>query len=140
MKKVERSIEIKASLSEVWKLISTQEGMRQWIHSNMEIDTRVGGKYRVQDPDENQVICGEVLEMIPMKLLSLSWFELGSDWVNPTKVTFTLEEISNGVKVRVSHTGFEMIGKSDWERTYNEYQKGWTRHHLLENLKERAEG
>jgi len=140
MKKVERSIEIKASLSEVWKLISTQEGMRQWINPNMEIDTRVGGKYRVQDPDEKLVICGEVLEMIPMKLLSLSWFESGSDWVNPTKVTFTLEELSDAVKVHVSHTGFEMIGKSDWERTYNEYQKGWTRHHLLENLKERAEG
>ncbi|WP_171016906.1 SRPBCC family protein [Pseudalkalibacillus caeni] len=139
MEKIQRFIDIKAGLQEVWELISSQEGMRQWISTDMEIDARVGGKYRVKNPEENQMICGEVLEILPMESISLSWFELGSDWMNPTKVTFRLEEIANGIRVHVTHTGFERIRKRGWEKTYNEYQKGWTRHHLLENLKARAE-
>lgn len=139
MKKVERFIDINATLPEVWELVSTKEGMRQWIHPDMEIDARVKGTYQVKNPEENQVICGEVLEIIPMKSISLSWFELDSDWVNPTKVAFRLEETSGGVRVHVTHSGFELIGKQGWEHTHDEYEKGWTQHHLLENLKARAE-
>lgn len=139
MKKVERFIDINAGLSVVWELVSTQEGMRQWINSDMEIDVQVGGKYQVKDPEEKQVIYGKVLEILPLKSISLSWFESDSDWVNPTTVTFRLEETSGGVRVHVTHSGFEMIGKQGWKHTYDEYQNGWTRHHLLENLKARAE-
>lgn len=85
------------------------------------------------------MICGEVLEIIPLEALTISWYEEGSDWLNPTKVTFRLEETSDGVRVHVTHSGFEMIREQGWKRTFDEYQKGWSRHHLLENLKKRAE-
>ncbi|PTX55021.1 uncharacterized protein YndB with AHSA1/START domain [Melghirimyces profundicolus] len=140
MKNIERFIDIKASVSEVWQLISTQEGMRQWIDPGIQIDMRVGGKYRLKDPEENQVICGEILEIIPLQIITLSWYEVDSDWVHPTPVTFRLEERSNGVRVHVTHAGFEKIGKRAWKHTFYEYQQGWSRHHLLENLKGRAEG
>ena len=136
---VERHIEINASVPEVWQLISTQEGMRQWFGSDIQIDMRVGGRYRLMNPEQNQVISGEVLELISPSVLKLSWFEEDSDWVNPTQVTFRLEETSGGTRVHVTHAGFDSIGKQGWQRTYEEYQKGWTRHRLLENLKTRAE-
>ncbi|HET7657747.1 MAG TPA: SRPBCC domain-containing protein [Bacillales bacterium] len=140
MKSIARFIDIDASLSTVWKLVSTQEGMRQWLNPGVQIDMQVGGKYRVMDPEGNQEICGEVLEINPMKSLTLSWYESGSDWLQPTKVTFQLEETSDCVRVHVTHEGFEKIRKQGWERTFAEYEKGWSRHHLLENLKESAEG
>lgn len=136
---IERFTDIQASVSEVWWLISTQEGMRQWFGSDIQIDMRVGGKYRLNNPEKNQVISGEVLEILFPAIMKLSWYEEDSDWVNPTQVTFRLEETSDGVRVHVTHSGFETIGKQGWKQTYNEYQKGWTRHHLLENLKARAE-
>jgi len=136
---VERHIEINASVPEVWQLISTQEGMRQWFGSDIQIDMRVGGRYRLMNPEQNQVISGEVLELISPSVLKLSWFEEDSDWVNPTQVTFRLEETSGGTRVHVTHAGFDSIGKQGWHRTYEEYQKGWSRHRLLENLKTRAE-
>ncbi|RHW43423.1 SRPBCC domain-containing protein [Neobacillus notoginsengisoli] len=136
---IERFTDIKASVSEVWWLISTQEGMRQWFGSDIQIDMRVGGKYRLKNPEQTQVISGEILEIIFPTLMKLSWYEEDSDWVNPTQVTFRLEEKSDSVRVHVTHSGFETIGKRGWKNTYEEYQKGWTRHHLLENLKKRAE-
>ncbi|GGH86895.1 uncharacterized protein YndB with AHSA1/START domain [Pullulanibacillus pueri] len=137
---VERFIDIKASVSEVWQLISTEEGMKDWFGADIQIDMSVHGKYRLTDPEGSQIICGEVLEISPLEGITISWYEEGSDWLNPTTVSFRLEEISEGVRVHVTHSGFEEVRKQGWERTYNEYQKGWTRHHLLENLKARAEG
>ncbi|HET7656712.1 MAG TPA: SRPBCC domain-containing protein [Bacillales bacterium] len=140
MKCIERFIDIKAGIADVWQLISTQEGMRQWMDPGIQIDMQVGGKYQLKDPEEGQEITGEVLNLTPLKTITLSWFEEDSDWAHPTKVTFRLKETSDGTRVEVTHEGFETIGKQSWERTFDEYQKGWTRHHLLKNLKARAEG
>jgi len=136
---IERFIDIKASVSEVWSLMSTQEGMKQWFGSDIQIDMRIGGKYRLKNPEKTQVISGEILELISPETIVLSWYEENSDWVNPTRVMFRIEETSGGVRVHVTHSGFETIGKQGWKHTYTEYEKGWKRHHLLENLKERAE-
>lgn len=139
MKIIERFIDIEASLSEVWQLISTQDGMRQWMGPSIQIDMRIGGQYRLNNPQGNQEIYGEILEIIPLKKITLSWHESDSDWEGPTKVTFQLEENSGAVRVNAIHEGFEKVSKQGWERTYDEYEKGWSRHHLLENLKARAE-
>jgi uncharacterized protein YndB with AHSA1/START domain len=137
MVKVEREIVIHTSLDRVWDLISTQEGMRQWFNSGIEIDMRVGGKHR--HVTEGVVISGEVLELIPHKKLVISWFEEGSSWANPLRVTFTLEESPDGTIVKHVKEGFEHIGKPTWERTYQSYQRGTDMHNLLGHLKAASE-
>jgi uncharacterized protein YndB with AHSA1/START domain len=139
MVKVERSITIAASIQDVWQLLATQEGMRLWLDPEIEIEMVIGGSHRHVNKEANQLITGKVLEIIPEKLLSLSWFEEGTDWIFPTKLTFTLEETAEGTCVRSCHEGFEQIGKANWESTYQAYERGTDRHRLLAHLKEVAE-
>jgi len=137
---VERSIEIAASIDVVWDLVSTQEGLRQWFTPYIDIDARVGGAYRLVDPEgNNQVITGHVLELVPKQRLTLSWFQEGGDWVHPTRKSFELTAIPGGTRVDGRQDGFEGIGKAGWMATYEAYERGWDRHATLAALKRTAE-
>ena len=91
MSVVERYTDIRASLETVWRLISTEDGMRQWMEESMKIDVRPGGRWHVNL--DGQMISGEVIEIIPYKKITISWYEEDSDWVNPTRVTFLRGEL-----------------------------------------------
>jgi uncharacterized protein YndB with AHSA1/START domain len=56
MQQVIRSIEIQVPPSNVWRWFATQEGLRRWISSNIEIDLRVGGAYRFLGPDDQTTV------------------------------------------------------------------------------------
>jgi uncharacterized protein YndB with AHSA1/START domain len=136
---VERSIEIKASPRTVWNLLATQEGLRRWWAADLEIDMRVGGKHRHFVADHNQWISGYVLEIAPEQHLILSWFEEGTDWVHPTRLSFILEPIAGGTRVTQRYDGFAGIGKPTWEKTVQAYNSGIDQHGLLHELKKLAE-
>ena len=89
MPQVIRSIEIQARPSAVWCWLATQEALRRWISSNLEIDLRVGGAYRFLGPDNVTWISGTVLELVPEKSLILSWLEEGSGWIHPARLVIT---------------------------------------------------
>lgn len=137
MAAVEKSIEIKASPATVWRLFATQEGMRSWFHPEICIDMRVGGAHRHFSHDT--WISGEVLAIEPGRSLTLSWMEEESDWLQPTRVTFTLEPITGGTRVHARHEGFEGVRAFNWERTFGAYTAGWEEHGLLSALKKVAE-
>ena len=42
-------IEIRARPSKVWRYVASQEAPRRWISANLEIDLKLGGKYRFLD-------------------------------------------------------------------------------------------
>lgn len=136
---VERSIEIAASVDVVWELLSTQDGLRQWLTPNIEIDVRPGGAYRLVGPEGSQVISGRVLDLVPRQRLTLSWFEEGGDWLQPTRKTFVLTPIPGGTRVDARQDGFEGIGKPGWLASYEAYERGWDRHATLAALKRSAE-
>jgi uncharacterized protein YndB with AHSA1/START domain len=139
--KIEKTILIHATVDVVWDLLSSQDGMRQWFEPDMEIDLRKGGKHRHVDKETGQLITGEVLELEPKKALTISWFEDGpdTDWINPIRFRFTLEELAEGTLVRFVKEGFEQIGKPTWQRTFEAYERGTERHSLLAKLKVAAE-
>ena len=136
---VERSIEIAASVDVVWALLSTEAGLRQWLAPTLEIDVRVGGAWRLVEPEGNQVISGQVLDLVPRQRLTLSWFEEGGDWLQPTRTHFVLTPIRGGTRVDARQEGFEEIGKPGWRATYEAYERGWDRHATLAALKRSAE-
>lgn len=131
----ERSIEIKASPHTVWGLLATEEGMRQWLDPAIEIDMKVGGGHRHYMPEFDVWLVGTVLEIVPEKLLVVSWIEKDTDWVHPIRLSFTLEAIPGGTRVTQRYDGFAGIGKPTWERTLESYQCGIEEHKLLEALK-----
>lgn len=136
---IRRSVEIKASPRTVWSLLATQEGLRQWLAPNLEIEMQVGGAHRHYMPEFDAWLVGTVLEIEPEKALVLSWMEKDSDWVHPIRLSFTLEEIPGGTRVTQQYDGFAGIGKPTWDRTYQAYQRGVEAHQLLEGLKRAVE-
>ncbi len=138
MLKIERAVEIGADAKTVWALFATQEGLHRWMVPNIEIDLYPGGRHSHVGGEDQQRITGKVIEMVPRKRLSLSWFENGPDagWFNPIRMSFELEEMQVGTHVTFVIDGFEGIGTPTYLRTYEAYVRGTDRHHILENLKE----
>lgn len=139
MAAVERQIEIQADQSVVWRLVATPEGFKRWFNESMEIEVRVGGKHRHFECEAGVFISGEVLAIEEGHSITLSWNEEGANWAAPTRVAFTLEPIPGGTRVLFRHDGFERVRSEGWERTYQAYEQGWTRHALPEKLKKVAE-
>jgi len=134
MRQVIRSIEIQAAPGKVWRWFATQEGLRGWISSNLQIDLRVGGRYRFLGPDDKTWVSGVVLELVPEKKLILSWLEEGSGWVHPARLVVTLAPSAAGTQVTLIHDGFENIGRSDWPETLQDYERGADLHRVLDHL------
>jgi uncharacterized protein YndB with AHSA1/START domain len=134
MQQVIRSIEIPVPPVDVWRWIASQEGLRHWISSDIEIDLRVGGAYRFLGPDHQTSISGIVLELVPEKSLTLSWLEEGSGWINPARLVITLVPTAAGTRVTVIHDGFEGIGLPDWAETARDYERGADQHRILDRL------
>jgi uncharacterized protein YndB with AHSA1/START domain len=134
MQQVIRSIEIQVPPNNVWRWVATQEGLRRWISSNIEIDLRVGGTYRFLGPDDQTWISGTVLELVPERSLILSWLEEGSGWVNPARLVITLAPTASGTRVTLIHDGFERIGRPDWGETIQDYERGADQHRILYRL------
>lgn len=134
MPQVIRSIEIQAPPIKVWRWCSTQEGLRRWISSSLEIDLRVGGAYRFVGPDDKTRISGTVLELEPEKRLSLSWLEEGSGWMHPARLLITLAPTDGGTRVTLIHDGFEGTGRADWPDMLQDYERGADIHRILETL------
>jgi uncharacterized protein YndB with AHSA1/START domain len=134
MPQVIRSIEIQAAPSKVWRWLATQEGLRRWISSNIQIDLRARGAYRFLGPDDQTWISGTVLELVPERSLILSWLEEGSGWVNPARLVITLAPTAVGTRVTLIHDGFEGIGRSDWAETVQDYERGADIHRVLDRL------
>ena len=134
MPQVIRSIEIPTPPANVWRWLATQEGLRRWISSNLQIDLRVGGAYRFVGPDDQTWITGTVLELVPERSLILSWLEEGSGWVNPARLVITLAPTAVGTRVTIIHDGFEGIGRPDWLEAVQDYERGADLHRIHERL------
>jgi uncharacterized protein YndB with AHSA1/START domain len=136
MPDVVRSIDIQAPPSSIWRWLATQEGLRRWLGSDLEIDLRPGGAYSMAGGDGETRISGTVLELIPEGELALSWLEEGSGWRYPARLVVSLTAIAGGTRVTLAHDGFAGIGKPGWERTAEAYERGADRHRVLERLAE----
>lgn len=136
MPAVVRSIEIQSPPSAVWRWLATPEALRRWISPNLEIDLRVGGAYRLLEPEDGTCISGTVLELVSEDSIILSWFEEGGDWVHPARLAITLTPTPAGTLVTLVHDGFAGIGKPGWPDTVRAYERGADRHRLLERLAE----
>lgn len=133
MPAVARSVEIQAPPSEVWRWMAGQEALRRWLGPSLEIDLRVGGAYRLLGPDQETLITGVVLDLVPEGGLILSWLEEDAGWEHPARLVITLEATRTGTRVSLVHDGFPGIGKN-WPRTLEAYEAGADRHQVLKQL------
>lgn len=87
---------------------------------SMQIDFRVGGKYRIDFRNKTLVNFGEFLEIIPDKKIVFSWCQtFGPDQKPDTTVTIELFAEGGKTKLVLQHTGFKD------QATKDSHQMGW---------------
>ena len=129
-----RTIEIRATPSKVWRFIGSEDALRRWISPNLEIDLRVGGKYRFLGPDNKTWVSGHVMELVPEGWLILSWLEENQGWAHPARFVIALEASATGTKVTIIHDGFAATGVASWPDLVADYEQGSDAHGILDKL------
>jgi uncharacterized protein YndB with AHSA1/START domain len=117
-----KSIVIDAPSPVVFKAITDEAELVQWMHKEARMDLRVGGEYEFKfywaEANITGVAKGKILELIPNKKISYTFDATypGFDRrVEGTVVTWTLDELPEGkTKVTLVHTGVDWAGHTYW--------------------------
>jgi uncharacterized protein YndB with AHSA1/START domain len=90
----------------VWRALTDREALRIWLMDN-DFEPRVGKRFILRGRQTTPEFRGwsecEVLEMEPRRRMVWSWISNEND--PPGRVEFSLEQIENGTRLTLSHTG-----------------------------------
>ena len=94
---VRRSIDLDAPLEEVWKAITEESMLRDWLAPEVEIDPREGGEIacRYEDGEERR---GTVELVEEAERLSFEWHRDGGA---PSRVEFLVDAVAGGTRLTV---------------------------------------
>ena len=133
--KIERSIELKASLSRVWKALTDYREFGEWFRVKLEAPFEVGKPARghITYPGyEHYKWEGVVQKMETEKLFSFTWHpyavDLKKDYSkeSPTLVEFRLKRIEMGTRLTVTESGFSKIPAERRDEAFRMNGGGWT--------------
>jgi len=135
--RVEKTIELRAPRSRVWRAISNGKDFGAWFGLGSPLDlvgdfvpgAQITGKWTVDGKTVNEHFC-TIVKVEPETCLSFEWipYELspGEDTAKHprTHVEFRLEEIPDGTRLTVSESGFDKLpADKQYKRTEN--AQGW---------------
>jgi uncharacterized protein YndB with AHSA1/START domain len=98
---------IVAPVDLVWSLVSTPEGLREWMAVEASVDLRVGGTIRWVH-DNGWVVAGTVREVVPMRRLTYTYgWEHGGFPVPLESSVVTIELTGRGAttELAIRHEG-----------------------------------
>jgi uncharacterized protein YndB with AHSA1/START domain len=117
----------------VWKALTTPALMARWLHMapdgfTPEVGSRFTYKTTPAGAWDGTIRC-EVLEVIPNQRLVYSWRggdagNVGYGSLLDTIVTFTLERVDGGTRLRAVHSGFVLPRN---ETAYRNMSGGWSK-------------
>jgi len=142
-KVLQLSIIVPATVKEVWKLFTTDEGLKKWIAPVAKIDMKIGGSIRTnydsnKTVDDSSSIKLDIINYIEYEMLTLKVNLNNSFPAEAKKEDKNLQEILQFVKVGEHETKIisTMVGwgqGSNWDKAYSFFEKGnvWTYKEIL---------
>ena len=139
-----QSIEVPASVAEVWEALTTTEGIRSWAVPVAEVDFRLGGVWessyrldaRIGDPEN---IRNRFISYLPMRMISLQAVQAPPGFPHPELLSelfsvIELEELAPD-RVRVTISGVGYRPGPGYDAIYRQFDAGnaWS----LEQLRKR---
>lgn len=117
------SIDIHVPRRKVWdEITKTGSIQRALYNSVLETNLQPGGKLRYYSPKRDRVfIVGEIVEVVPPSRFAHTYRMTQWPDDEPTLVTWELEEIANGCRVTITHSGWTAAHK-----TKDRVTAGWT--------------
>lgn len=134
MTELVQEIMIEASPETIWPFLTDATRHLEWEGTNVELDARPGGVYRVLVAGEHQS-AGEFVEVVPMEkvVFTFGWEQDGNP-IQPgsTTVEITLHAEGDKTRLRLVHSGLPDADAVEMHR------HGWG--HYLDRLSVRAAG
>lgn len=132
--RIEKQVELKASLTRVWQALTNYQEFGQWFGVKLEGPFQTGEKAKgnITYPGYEHLVMEVVVkEMQPERLFSFYWHPYAVDpAVNysqekPTLVEFVLEELPSGTLLKVTESGFDAIPAARRDEAFRMNSGGW---------------
>jgi uncharacterized protein YndB with AHSA1/START domain len=132
--RIEKTIELNAPVSRVWRALTDHDEFGAWFRVKLENPFVPGGVSRGQItyPGYEHIRWEAVIQkMEPEKLFSFTWHPYAIDpnedysGEPSTLVEFTLEKTAKGTLLRVVESGFDKIPKKRREEAFRMNDGGW---------------
>ena len=133
--RIEKSIELKAAVSRVWRALTDHREFGMWFGVRLDGPFVPGQVCRgqVTHPGYEHVRWEAVVQaMKPERLFSFTWhpyaIEPDQDYSGepPTLVEFTLQSIAGGTLLRVVESGFDKIPAERRREAFRINESGWS--------------
>lgn len=119
------TIYIASTPEKVWEALTSAEFSRQYFSNfGVEIEQKVGGRFRVKAPDGSDHITGEVVECDPPRRLTMTWDVNWSGLVEKlgsTLVTYEIEQAGDCIRLTMTQANDRPIdddilsgGRTGW--------------------------
>ena len=132
--RIEKSIELKAPVSRVWRALTDYREFGEWFRVELEGPFVPGqaSRGRITYPGyEHVTMQVTVQKMEHERLFSYTWHPYAIDpkvdysQESPTLVEFKLEKIPSGTRLTVIESGFDKIPASRRAEAFRKNESGW---------------
>ena len=139
---IQQEVIIRAPRSRVWKAVTAVSELSTWFRCTLNTqefhpgDT-VNGE-STYPGHEGTAFTLEIVEKVPEQRFSWRWHPGHADVGDPpTTVTFTLDEVPEGTRVRLTESGFDRISLERRAKAFEGNTQGWAIQ--MQNLQNYAE-
>jgi uncharacterized protein YndB with AHSA1/START domain len=132
--RIEKQIELKATVSRVWRALTDYREFGEWFRVKLEGPFVAGqvSRGQITHPGYEHVRMEIVVQRIePERLFSYTWHPYAIDpkvdysGETPTLVEFTLEKRANGTLLVVTESGFDKIPEERRVEAFRMNDNGW---------------
>jgi uncharacterized protein YndB with AHSA1/START domain len=133
--RIEKTIELQAPVSRVWKALTDYQEFGKWFRVRLEAPFVPGQSSRGQItyPGYEHLRWEAIVQkMEPERLFSFTWHPYAVDPKKdysiepPTLVEFTLEKTANGTLLRIVESGFDKLPSRRRDEAFRMNDGGWS--------------
>ena len=144
--RIEKSIEIKAPVSRVWRALTDHREFGQWFRVRLDGPFLAGqvSRGQITHPGYEHIRWTAVVQKIePERLFSFTWHPYAIDQAQDysaepqTLIEFTLEKTPTGTLLRVVESGFDKLPEKRRLEAFRMNERGWGQQ--MENIARHVE-
>jgi len=137
--RIERTVRLPRPPAEVWRALTTADGLSAWFGQHAAIDLRPGGAASMTFGSGTTVRL-RVERVEEPTVFGYTWQlpNLPADDPRRTYVEFTLEPTDDGTLLHVTESGFAQLPDDIRQATYDSHRDGWQQE--LDDLVEHLRG
>jgi uncharacterized protein YndB with AHSA1/START domain len=133
--RIEKTIELKAPVSRVWRALTDYREFGTWFRVRLEgpfVPGQVARGHITYPGYEHYRWEAVVLKIEPERVFSFTWHPYAVDQSHdyssetPTLVEFTLQPTAGGTLLRVVESGFDKIPDKRRDEAFRMNDRGWT--------------